>query len=968
MDNTTYISRDKTSANEAPLLTRALEICALLLVAATTLVYPLCLDDDLLSVIYQQLASTGLYPNIHPWVSCGFTPLILKESVLLTIAGPLLFLFAWIKIRGQWLGLEKPIFLNGSGTWWSRFLRTEPIAFIFVLYFAVSVTWSPIFQQSLHTWVIMATTVAVMMVLRSQATLRVFAVRFMVVVVGCGTILAGLALLQHLDKMSILTEIDDPRNRMSSLIGHNTGLSSWLMFPLSFAIYFALVNRRIWVKIANALVVILLVTVIVAAQSRAIWFLGLVILIAGTWRIMSLMGRRIPRWGIVGAIGVFGLIIFALSYAPQRNPLARLPVSLSQRVSGDILNLDQLRRETRLRILVVSLAELFPKSPLVGTGLGSFSWEYPKAQGDFFARYPNNWLGTTPRRTDLAHNEYLQVLTETGLIGLGLLILFAMALARESHKHYRALKSPHDRALWWALSIPVLAVAAHAFVDFPFHVAPIALVALVSVAMTTRISNASPLVDPDDTPPETFHSPRVATFVGLATSLVIFAWYPWAWKALVGNVYVSDIYYNSGVSRLNDFVSSRGQTSERRLRTLELARRSFRESIIANVFNGLAYEGQATTCLNRASFVLHELETRKDDLPTSIAENYRRGIERDAQSAITITKNQLESGGLRYHYTYYLLGRAWRMLWELEKDAVAPEDSHAYAEAVRHLRTALYYNVADSTSLRELSELLSITQKTADEGREMLEHLLEHDPWTADEQILNPAVELASIGEIESAEAMLHPVFADHPDHPRVLLAMAWLRFYKAVWPPKPLDEIGREAEYLEWRKQQLAPGWEYIQSLADDEWFQPRKERLTMLYTAAAGDISNAHYLARARISKNIWDREARAIYYWTDKALYGGGLKFEPSQEYQRTNALLTIYFMDDRKAGVSLGAMAADVELTLPEARRVAAFCEANNWWDLLSIGLPLALKTYPGDPELTRLATELQGRQGSQPSAE
>ncbi len=931
-----------------------------LIVGATALAYPLCLPDDVLNGLFNTLSATPLFREILPWISCGLSPLLLKESLLLTLVAALLFVFCWAKIRRQYLGLEQPALVGGGGSikFWLR--KPELWAFTILVYFAISIAWSPVFHQGVQTWVLMAAGVAIFIVIRSEIGRRTYAVKFMLLCVLCGAVLAGMALLQHLDNAPFLPQPIDPRNRMSSLIGHNTGLSSWLMFPLSFSLYFALTNRRLWIRLMAAAFVLLFITVIIAAQSRAIWLLGLIICVALPWKIIRLQRKRLPITAILATLTAVLAIILGLTISPQTNPLARLPVTLSDRVTGHILNLDQLRRETRLRILVVSMTELFPHNPLFGTGLGSFGWEYPKAQGQYFASHPDSRLGTTTRRTDIAHNDYLQILVETGLIGFGLLISCLFVLGKEIHLNYRRFSTTGERAIWWALMAPGAGVALQALVDFPFHVAPIAVVTVISVSIASRLSDSPiPLIDgnPSTPAPAPDRSFRKATSVGLMGTLMIFAWLPWGWQALVGRVIVSDVYYNAGVGWLDDYHGSEGQPEQKRLAMLDRAGRSFREAVINNVFNGEAYEGQATAYVNRGSFVLQALKSgqaNKSDNPTTSAIAMEMSIARDAQAAIAVTDNQLYSGELRYHFTWYLLGRAWRLQWELEKDKTSPEDSKAYSEAVAALRKAIWYNPADAASLRELSDLLSASQNSADESQILQNRLFKIDPWSADELILQPALKLAAEGQIPTAHAMLDPVFSDLPNHGRVVLAKAWLAFYSAVWPPTAIDNVDRSDEYLQWRRDNLTRGWQHILRLPETSFYKPKKDRLTMLYTAAAGDIKKANRLSKTMLDSNMWDREARSIYYWTQHELYGGGLQLESTVEYYRTNALLSLYFMTDRKLGLSLGELAFRAKLTMPEIRRMTAFCVANEAWEYLRIILPPMQNEYPGDIQLQELA--------------
>src|SRR5690606_13580560 len=121
------------------------------------------------------------------------------------------------------------------------------------------------------------------------------------------------------------------------------------------------------------------------------------------------------------------------------------------------------------------------------------------------------------------------------------------------------------------------------------------------------------------------------------------------------------------------FYDDAGENTGLDFMRLDRARRAFREAVVTNVFNGEAYEGQATAYVNRAALGLQEILAEPEESTRTLA--MRTMVERDSMAAIAVLNNQVASGGLRYHFTWYLLGRAWRMQWELEKEQVAPKDS-----------------------------------------------------------------------------------------------------------------------------------------------------------------------------------------------------------------------------------------------------------------------------------------------------
>src|SRR5690606_12138983 len=112
------------------------------------------------------------FKQLLPWISCGYSPLVLKESLFLTILAITLFCFSWTKIRSQWLGQEVSAFGDENRGITSWAVKPEFWGFLFMLYAAVTVAWSPVFQQSLHTWVLLAGGITVVALCRSNIVSR----------------------------------------------------------------------------------------------------------------------------------------------------------------------------------------------------------------------------------------------------------------------------------------------------------------------------------------------------------------------------------------------------------------------------------------------------------------------------------------------------------------------------------------------------------------------------------------------------------------------------------------------------------------------------------------------------------------------------------------------------------------------------------------------------------------------------
>jgi O-antigen ligase len=119
--------------------------------------------------------------------------------------------------------------------------------------------------------------------------------------------------------------------------------------------------------------------------------------------------------------------------------------------------------------LWLDMLPMLRRFPLFGTGLNAFSTAYPWYQT--YAKVGPDWVGE-------AHNEYLQALLDTGLIGAA---LFAFLIARTLRN---ALARARNGALDLGVLGALLALALHNLVDFNWQIPANAAtwVALAAVA------------------------------------------------------------------------------------------------------------------------------------------------------------------------------------------------------------------------------------------------------------------------------------------------------------------------------------------------------------------------------------------------------------------------------------------------------------------------------------------------------
>ena len=120
---------------------------------------------------------------------------------------------------------------------------------------------------------------------------------------------------------------------------------------------------------------------------------------------------------------------------------------------------------------------IFRANPITGVGLGAYQTAFPNySDGDGIRQYGKEYV------FDRAHNDYLQILTDTGLIGGACAVWFAGALLLGIRRSLK-LRNSLNSGLAIGLSAAVVSLAVHSFFDFNLQLPAIALLFLIVAAV-----------------------------------------------------------------------------------------------------------------------------------------------------------------------------------------------------------------------------------------------------------------------------------------------------------------------------------------------------------------------------------------------------------------------------------------------------------------------------------------------------
>ena len=220
-------------------------------------------------------------------------------------------------------------------------------------------------------------------------------------------------------------------------------------------------------------------------SSRRISSLGL--WSVATFVMIGALLMTLSRGGIIGFLcSALFLFLLARMRRGLRNKIV-LPV-----VTGLLLLLmvtlagwdrienrfEQLGEETTLRRADVwaDSAGIVRDYPLIGTGLGTFQNSYPRYQSHSSITF-----------YDHAHNDYVELLTDTGIAGFmlggALVVTFFVMLFRNWLKRH----STYTKTIGAACMASLLAISVHSFTDFNLHIPANAMLFAVVAGITYSV-------------------------------------------------------------------------------------------------------------------------------------------------------------------------------------------------------------------------------------------------------------------------------------------------------------------------------------------------------------------------------------------------------------------------------------------------------------------------------------------------
>jgi O-antigen ligase len=267
--------------------------------------------------------------------------------------------------------------------------------------------------------------------------------KFAMVLIVFGVLYAFFALAQELTSNGKFFWVYTPRFNGSiygSYVNHDhyAGLMEMLVpFPLVASMGHLLKGGK---RALVAFCAVLMASTIVLSGSRGgMLSLFLEIVVFAT---LTLVQRRNPRVAL-GVAAVCVLVLVFLVFLGKVQVLGRL---------------GNLAPDMRLKITKDCL-RMFSHRPVLGWGLGTFPTVYPGYRSFYTNLFVNE-----------AHNDYAQLLVETGLLGFGLMLWFLLRMYKNGLPTSRRWEFKWDGAVSLAALLGCTGLLLHSFVDFNLQI------------------------------------------------------------------------------------------------------------------------------------------------------------------------------------------------------------------------------------------------------------------------------------------------------------------------------------------------------------------------------------------------------------------------------------------------------------------------------------------------------------------
>lgn len=347
----------------------------------------------------------------------------------------------------------------------------KPILFLSLIciWATISLGWAVNFGEGfveLLPWLIsMVFMLVIYNTVKTESDLKIFLIAVLLV---CG-IVSGIGVLQSTIGFDKIPQTFVP----GSTFGNRNMGAQFILFGLPIAVYLTRTETRLGFRLIFLLLGVLILAYQYYAGTRSVALaMAVQMCLLLPWLFLGHSRKSRIKFFIVSGIAVFLTVvsIFAVFYRDRLE---------SQSIQGVEMSLGTLN--TRMPAWLNTLP-LIEDHILVGTGIGNWKVTFPK----YSQRILSDGLIAVDFRLDQLHNEYLQLVSELGLIG-GILFLILVFFFCRDVIRYLISEDRRDKSLQYLTIVCVIAgLSLTSFFSFPWHMPMHTLLTVTFLGLMSR--------------------------------------------------------------------------------------------------------------------------------------------------------------------------------------------------------------------------------------------------------------------------------------------------------------------------------------------------------------------------------------------------------------------------------------------------------------------------------------------------
>jgi len=277
------------------------------------------------------------------------------------------------------------------------------------------------------------------------------------------------------------------RQQVFGLFGNVNYFAEYLIVPLPIAVSLFFVSRNKFKKILLLIAILAMGTSLITTFTRGS-YLGFGVSLIFMFFVFPISrGKNFIKNNkkifIIILVAII-IIIFLFVVPTPLNKSSTVISKIKSRISVTQLTQDS---SYNRRIAIWKFTGMMIKDhPLLGSGIGTYKYNTLRYQAEFFAQGENRSL--YPHGfADKAHNEYLQLWAELGIIGLGIFTWLIISYFRFGLKILRKIKDEYRQGIIIGLMGAVVAVLVDGIFGFPLHLPATIVLFWLALGLTVAV-------------------------------------------------------------------------------------------------------------------------------------------------------------------------------------------------------------------------------------------------------------------------------------------------------------------------------------------------------------------------------------------------------------------------------------------------------------------------------------------------